>query len=757
MKLNTLLSNGNSLNIFNFNDVCDILTVLCVSREMRAVANDDAIDLSNALNALICNVNVVRGGANIYVKLEMPSQDSVYYPLGGGNPMFDGARGYSVVIPKQAVASYSLLDQHKSLDSLAKYMQESGDSVCQQVYGQLDYAWHCLVRTKNGRAFARGYNFGGKLGNGKGDEYFTNSFEELVINGMAESDTILQVEAADNHSMVLTRRGMLFVAGGNMHGQLGLGDNEDRELFTPVQIQSEDPDVRITQIYTALEVSVALMSDGSAWTCGNNDRYQAGHPKEDDLEMIKTFTKVDFESPVVNVACGYDATVFLLENGQIWACGQLRGCQFSPVEDQFSLTYRALQQVPMTDVMNNLGMGWSALGWIKKTKGIKVSVVSHQARVYVKINRPGILGSVYYPCEGGMPIFEPVRRNTFGIDVQRGVGVNLGEGTGIDSDQQQRLGGSMSFFNGIFFNGIKEISKGLQHTLVLTDDGRLYVTGKNQYGQLGLGDTTDRSKYALVEIQNKDRKSQIVSIGTGKHVSAVLMSDGSVWTCGNNECYQAGHKHEGGMKKIRTFTRVKLSGLAESVACGDEMTAFQLRDGSVRVSGKSGEVSAVLKVAPVYNLMSCLDLSWSPFGWKQKTGINQDYTFSCGDLSEEVINQLSFEEALMWFNNPVLSQDLDIHIIDLLQGDGLARLKKSYLTKAKQLHPDRPNGDGEKFCVMRNIFERIEYCLKMADERRNATGYYLQRNGLFGGAEGRFQESNDKEQVDLMSFNGYSP
>ncbi|KAK8563796.1 hypothetical protein V6N13_005971 [Hibiscus sabdariffa] len=47
---------------------------------------------------------------------------------------------------------------------------------------------------------------------------------------------------------------------------------------------------------------------------------------------------------------------------------------------------------------------------------------------------------------------------------------------------------------------VKKVSCGARHSTILTDDGQVLSWGWNKYGQLGLGDTIDRSIPALVPI-----------------------------------------------------------------------------------------------------------------------------------------------------------------------------------------------------------------------------------------------------------------
>ena len=44
----------------------------------------------------------------------------------------------------------------------------------------------------------------------------------------------------------------------------------------------------------------------------------------------------------------------------------------------------------------------------------------------------------------------------------------------------------------------KQVIAGWSHTMILAEDGTVFACGWNNYGQLGLGDTTDRTIFTAV-------------------------------------------------------------------------------------------------------------------------------------------------------------------------------------------------------------------------------------------------------------------
>ena len=85
---------------------------------------------------------------------------------------------------------------------------------------------------------------------------------------------------------------------------------------------------------------------------------------------------------------------------------------------------------------------------------------------------------------------------------------------------------------------VLHVAAGSHHTICTTTDGSVFTWGHG-YGRLGLGDDlSDRLVPALVrgELQN----NSMVKIAAGKHHSACVVEDGSVYTWGQNDDDQSG-------------------------------------------------------------------------------------------------------------------------------------------------------------------------------------------------------------------------
>jgi alpha-tubulin suppressor-like RCC1 family protein len=86
------------------------------------------------------------------------------------------------------------------------------------------------------------------------------------------------------------------------------------------------------------------------------------------------------------------------------------------------------------------------------------------------------------------------------------------------------------------FNGekVKAISCGLWHTLTLTESGCVYNWGRNNFGQLGVGDEADRRMPTPVILKDITEK-----ISCGLRHSLLLSRDGDIYTFGEKTCEQS--------------------------------------------------------------------------------------------------------------------------------------------------------------------------------------------------------------------------
>ena len=88
--------------------------------------------------------------------------------------------------------------------------------------------------------------------------------------------------------------------------------------------------------------------------------------------------------------------------------------------------------------------------------------------------------------------------------------------------------------------GITKLASGWNHTLIVNDDGRLFVSGGNSDGQLGLGDTQDLDSELKLNNYFANNSKTIVDAAGGKGFSLFVDDDGKVYSSGEGGYGQLG-------------------------------------------------------------------------------------------------------------------------------------------------------------------------------------------------------------------------
>ncbi|VWU53040.1 UVB-resistance protein UVR8 homologue, partial [Hepatocystis sp. ex Piliocolobus tephrosceles] len=121
---------------------------------------------------------------------------------------------------------------------------------------------------------------------------------------------------------------------------------------------------------------------------------------------------------------------------------------------------------------------------------------------------------------------------------------------------------------------IINISCGDQHSLVLTQNGKVYGCGKGEFGRLGKGNHIDQLFFEEIDYFTSNNII-IKDIACGHSFSAALSVDGDVYVWGRNDYGQLGiensigdlYSHEVYPNKIKYFEIENIK--IKSISCGD--------------------------------------------------------------------------------------------------------------------------------------------------------------------------------------------
>ncbi|AYV82591.1 MAG: chromosome condensation regulator [Hyperionvirus sp.] len=171
-------------------------------------------------------------------------------------------------------------------------------------------AFYTTIRLTDGTLMRCGRNDRGQLGLGdnRNRQVFTE-IEKIPKN-------IVEVICQDNYSIIRLTDGTLMSCGRNNHGQLGVGDDIDRNIFSEIK---GIPKNIVEVISGPINIFIRL-TDGTLMTCGHNWYGQLGlgdHRNRNVLTEIKGIPK-----NIVDVICGWGGhSIIRLTDGTLMSCG----------------------------------------------------------------------------------------------------------------------------------------------------------------------------------------------------------------------------------------------------------------------------------------------------------------------------------------------------------------------------------------------------------------------------------------------------
>jgi alpha-tubulin suppressor-like RCC1 family protein len=142
--------------------------------------------------------------------------------------------------------------------------------------------------------------------------------------------------------------------------------------------------------------------------------------------------------------------------------------------------------------------------------------------------------------------------------------------------------------------GFTDFAAGEHHNLVLTKKSRIFVWGRNEDGQLGLGHDADVPVPTL--LPNPDEKIP-ARVYCGAHFSVILTDDGSVFTMGYNDKGQLGYGKPHQSNSVPK--KVEIPEPVEEVTCVWSSVLVITRSRKIYGWGNNGDLQIQLDVHPL--------------------------------------------------------------------------------------------------------------------------------------------------------------
>lgn len=342
-----------------------------------------------------------------------------------------------------------------------------------------------------------------------------------------------------------TESGWVYVCGQGDFGQLGLGDDAsqtERKKLTPLPNLKNIVDIRAGGLHTLI-----LTEDGIIYSFGCNDEGALGRITTDDDEFEPKPIKLPGKA--VKLSAGDSHSACLLEDGSVYAWGSFRSSHgnigFS-VNGNERLPVQLLENKHCCDIASGSDhlviltcsgrlytLGCGEQGQLGRVSLRSASGESRRSRKYL-----------LHPMEVFFKRLQPIdaiwatNYCTFiresGTGNVLAFGLNNYKQLGLNTEDSNRI--NLPFITN--FTDVKEISGGQHHTMVLKNDGTLFVIGRKDYGRLGLSNVeSDVTELSQV---NAISHLKIKSICGGEAQSFAITDSGEIWAWGMGSSYQLG-------------------------------------------------------------------------------------------------------------------------------------------------------------------------------------------------------------------------
>ncbi|CAA0839604.1 Regulator of chromosome condensation (RCC1) family protein [Striga hermonthica] len=327
-----------------------------------------------------------------------------------------------------------------------------------------------------------------------------------------------------------TNKAAVIAWGSGEDGQLGIGNNEEREwVCTITSLRSQN----VCSVVAGSRNSLAICEDGKLFTWGWNQRGTLGHPPETKTENVPSQVKALANVKIVQAAIGGWHCLAVDDQGRAYAWGGNEYGQCGEEPERKDDTGRPVRRdivIPQRCVPK-----------------LSVRQVAAGGTHSVVLTREGHVWTWGQPWPPGdiKQISTPVR-------VQ-----------GLDN--------------------VKVIAVGAFHNLALLDDGTVMAWGNNEYGQLGTGDTQPRSQPIAVQGLS-DLK--MVDIAAGGWHSTAMTDDGEVYGWGRGEHGRLGFGDDKSSKMVPQKVQLLVGEEIVQVSCGGTHSVALTRDGRMYSFGR---------------------------------------------------------------------------------------------------------------------------------------------------------------------------
>ncbi len=424
---------------------------------------------------------------------------------------------------------------------------------------------HTIATKSDGKLFAWGWNSDGQLGDG-------TTINRSVPTQIGTATDWAYVACGSNHTIAVKSDGRLFGWGWNNDGQLGDGTNIDKIVPTQIGTASD-----WAYVACGSNHSIGTKSDDKFFTWGDNYNSQLGDGTTVDKNVPN---QLDLTAPVISsVSPINDETGVTVDklititfneamdgtsiNTNTFSIAGVTGtvtysgttAAFTPSSTfEYNTQYTATITNAVKDISNNpleSGYAWlfttaadTTPPTVKSTNpvsnarnvlnGSKIKATFSETMDPESINTntfkiAGVTGTVTY--SGRTATFTPISPLADDTNYSATITAGIKDIAGFSS-----ISDYIWSFRIRNRSKLGKIANNTYHDLMITNNGKLFAWGRNNFGQLGLGDSTSQSIATQVGTD-----STWAYVACGNFHSMAIKNDGSLFAWGNNVYSQLGN------------------------------------------------------------------------------------------------------------------------------------------------------------------------------------------------------------------------
>lgn len=387
-----------------------------------------------------------------------------------------------------------------------------------------------FIIKNNGSVYAFGRNYQGSLGVGD-----TSS---ITIPTKIDIDNVQDIVSTGYSTFFIKSDGTVYACGENSYGNLGLGNTERITVPTKINIDN------VKKVIADRDSTFFIKDDGDVYACGENEYGQLGL-NNTIIKLVPTKVMIDNVKDI-SISYKYSSSTFFIKNDEtVYACGENK-------YGQLGLGDRTNRSVPtqiniddVKSVINDV--------YANGTDCNCVLFLKTDGTVF-------FTGAAYTPSNFGLS------RGYYNLPTQ----INIDDVSDVF----------------VCNASLSEQHKGY---LFIKNDGTLWGYGGNSYGQLGLGDITNRDDFEKIDMPGKVKNI----FAFGNSIFAII-DDGSVYAWGRNiNSNLTGDKNFGSKLGIGDSsyykcvpTKVAMDNISDIQSSSYDNGSFFLKnDGTVWVTG----------------------------------------------------------------------------------------------------------------------------------------------------------------------------